>query len=434
MNYSRIILFRLVFLSILCFPLLGTSQMIDIDKYGQLNLKIAHETFTVNSVEKSRSYKLTEILTQEGEYMTDKIVLNYTGQAMLEDSVMYEKHPEEGWKKKSTSSFSYNANGNITTKVKVSDGDTLERTVYEYNGDGKIVERRFYFFGEKRFKWSYSYEDGKRVGLQKEHYDIESSEWVTDDVKQFQYKNGKLSTILVGFEPASIKYDVTYFEEGKLESFSKFRKYDNNWVKEYKRSFSFGENGQLQHLIYYGVENNEWYENGRLTVEYNAEDRVVKKLREFKRKDSGSWSKNDRLLFTYDDRSLKKTELKQVFDTEQNKWVEQHENEYFYKDEEKLTSLNDYSGENPIGYHLEQNHPNPFNPTTTIKFTIPSTQHVTLAVYNSIGQRIDILVNKVKQEGVHSVRFNASPYASGLYLYRLETKQKTLSKRMTILK
>ncbi len=76
--------------------------------------------------------------------------------------------------------------------------------------------------------------------------------------------------------------------------------------------------------------------------------------------------------------------------------------------------------ENDLDYRLYNNYPNPFNPSTTISYALRSECQVKLTVYNILGQKVDVLVNKVQNSGNHSVKWNASALASGMYIYRLE--------------
>jgi hypothetical protein len=91
-------------------------------------------------------------------------------------------------------------------------------------------------------------------------------------------------------------------------------------------------------------------------------------------------------------------------------------------------------GVGPDKFVLAQNYPNPFNPTTTIEFALPKETHVSLEVYNVIGQRVATLVDETKPTGIYVVPFNASALASGTYFYRLTTKEVSFIKRMMILK
>jgi photosystem II stability/assembly factor-like uncharacterized protein len=74
----------------------------------------------------------------------------------------------------------------------------------------------------------------------------------------------------------------------------------------------------------------------------------------------------------------------------------------------------------PTAYALEQNYPNPFNPTTTLKYELPFDSRVSLKVFNLMGQLVSRLVDDEQQAGFRSVTWNASNYASGVYIYRFE--------------
>lgn len=83
---------------------------------------------------------------------------------------------------------------------------------------------------------------------------------------------------------------------------------------------------------------------------------------------------------------------------------------------------------------LEQNYPNPFNPLTTIQFQIPQDGHVTLEVFNILGERVASLVDDWYPRGDFSVTWNGSTYASGVYFYRLTTSTGEYSKKMLLIK
>ena len=84
---------------------------------------------------------------------------------------------------------------------------------------------------------------------------------------------------------------------------------------------------------------------------------------------------------------------------------------------------------------LEQNYPNPFNPVTQIQFALPASEHITLDVYNVLGQRVARLANDLFTAGTHTVAFDASNLASGMYVYRLSSENGTvLTRKMTLIK
>lgn len=88
----------------------------------------------------------------------------------------------------------------------------------------------------------------------------------------------------------------------------------------------------------------------------------------------------------------------------------------------------------PIDFSLEQNYPNPFNPSTTIKFSMPVDGFVKLSVFNLLGEKVAMLVNENLKAGSHEVYFDASSFANGVYLYRIESGKFIDMKKMIILK
>lgn len=87
-----------------------------------------------------------------------------------------------------------------------------------------------------------------------------------------------------------------------------------------------------------------------------------------------------------------------------------------------------------LATELEQNFPNPFNPRTTIAFTLASEGHVQLDVYDVSGRNVATLVNGVKGIGRHTVDFEASSFSSGIYFYRLNAGGVVTQKKMVLLK
>ncbi len=83
---------------------------------------------------------------------------------------------------------------------------------------------------------------------------------------------------------------------------------------------------------------------------------------------------------------------------------------------------------------LYPNYPNPFNPETNIRFSLPEDQIVTLNIYNMTGQLVESLVNERRSAGVHSVHWNASGVASGVYLYQLQVGGRFLTQKMILMK
>jgi hypothetical protein len=83
---------------------------------------------------------------------------------------------------------------------------------------------------------------------------------------------------------------------------------------------------------------------------------------------------------------------------------------------------------------LEQNYPNPFNPVTTIEYSIPASSIVSIKVYDVLGREIETLVNEEKLPGNYKVEFNGSNLASGIYFYKIQSGNFSMTKKLLLLK
>lgn len=99
---------------------------------------------------------------------------------------------------------------------------------------------------------------------------------------------------------------------------------------------------------------------------------------------------------------------------------------------------------NPTVYKLFDNYPNPFNPSTKIKYSVPESDFISLKVYDELGNEVATLVNEVKSAGTYEVEFstisgsassgNASNLSSGIYFFKLESGSFTQTKKMILMK
>ena len=98
------------------------------------------------------------------------------------------------------------------------------------------------------------------------------------------------------------------------------------------------------------------------------------------------------------------------------------------------TSVEQIDGELPTKVALEANYPNPFNPVTTIEYSITATEHVSLKVFDLTGRLVATLVDGTQPAASYRVNFDADNLASGVYIYRLEAASTTLTRKMILLK
>ena len=93
----------------------------------------------------------------------------------------------------------------------------------------------------------------------------------------------------------------------------------------------------------------------------------------------------------------------------------------------------------PDDFIVHQNFPNPFNPETEIRFTLPKDSHVVINIYNSLGQQIGILTDTPYTVGFHSVRWNGkdkngNPVSSGVYFYQIQAGEFSQVKKMSLIR
>jgi len=108
------------------------------------------------------------------------------------------------------------------------------------------------------------------------------------------------------------------------------------------------------------------------------------------------------------------------------------------EESDTYTGVKDVAGNQPTEFSLDQNYPNPFNPTTNISFAVPKDGHVTLTVYNMLGQKVATLVNEYKTAGKYTVNWtaanNGAKLASGVYFYSLQAEEYNQVKKMVLMK
>ena len=88
----------------------------------------------------------------------------------------------------------------------------------------------------------------------------------------------------------------------------------------------------------------------------------------------------------------------------------------------------------PTEYGMEQNYPNPFNPTTTINYQLPEKNHVSLRIYDILGNLVTTLVDQEMEPGYYNVSWNAISLASGVYIYRIISGSFVSTKKLMLMK
>ncbi len=102
---------------------------------------------------------------------------------------------------------------------------------------------------------------------------------------------------------------------------------------------------------------------------------------------------------------------------------------------DQFVGINGNNNQLPTKFSLTQNYPNPFNPSTTVEFSMPKAENVTMSVYDIAGKEVWKLINNGRYEaGTHTVIFDMSKFASGVYFYKIEAGSFTDTKKMMLIK
>ena len=98
--------------------------------------------------------------------------------------------------------------------------------------------------------------------------------------------------------------------------------------------------------------------------------------------------------------------------------------------------LQDIKDENilPIEYRLEQNFPNPFNPSTVIKFGLPERVNVEIKIYDILGSEVNTLINQEMEASWYNLEFDAAGYSTGIYICRMQAGNYINTKKMLLIK
>ena len=88
----------------------------------------------------------------------------------------------------------------------------------------------------------------------------------------------------------------------------------------------------------------------------------------------------------------------------------------------------------PKKYSLSQNFPNPFNPSTSIEYVLAERSFTSLKIYNVLGEEVATLVSEVKSPGIHKAEWSADGFSSGVYFYRLQTRDFAQTRKLILLR
>lgn len=258
--------------------------------------------------------------------------------------------------------------------------------------------------------------------------------WNAYEKVLFTYDENKylIEEIYQGYQDGqpvnSYKYEYSYTPEGMfdLSTFSYWDVDGNKWLTYLRTDTDYdANNNPLQAITSYYVDGTWTIQN---KYEYNYQNGLDMGYVLYSHTESDGFMEYSRLVNAYDEEKRLIERIAQRFDVDH--WVNETRTTNTYTETTALRN----SKELNVDFSLAQNYPNPFNPATAIQFAIPKASHVSLKVYDVLGNEIAELVNEELSAGVYNRTFNAANLSSGIYFYTLRANNFTATKKLMLVK
>ncbi len=256
----------------------------------------------------------------------------------------------------------------------------------------------------------------------------------------------------VDLSQSQTKIHRIHKKDGSLLEIRTLLEWNNDqWENSWRNIYSYDTENKLIEELDQGWNNNIWNDMFQVFYSYDTNNNLIEmlaqyssginflrylysydaynnRIEEIRQMWNGTeWDNGGRVLYTYNINNDLTEEIIQEWDG--SYWLNVEKYTYSYI----ITELENVE-EQDIDYNISNNYPNPFNPSTKIRYTIPERSKVILKVYDLQGKEISILVDEEKPKGSYEFEFDASSLPSGIYFYRLQAGSFIETKKMVLLK
>ena len=243
-----------------------------------------------------------------------------------------------------------------------------------------------------------------------------------------------------------------YKEDGSLLEIRTILEWNNDqWENSWRSIYSYDTENKLIEETDQGWTNNIWNDIFQVFYSYDTNNNLIEMLAQ-----SASGTNYLRYLYSYDTNNNRIEEIRQMWN--ETEWDNGDRVLYSYNTNNDLTeeTIQEWNGsewinnekytysylvtevgriEEPVlSYSISNNYPNPFNPSTKIKYFIPTQSIVSMKVYDALGKEVKTLVNEEKPSGIYEVEFNGTGLPSGVYFYQLKAGSFIETKKMVLMK
>jgi hypothetical protein len=415
---------------------------------------------------KSEFYKEERLNARDTRTTINKTLLD-NGFLLLEEYGQRWDSLSSVWVNSSKDSYVYDVNNNQTDWISQfwggSDWVNFTKHLYAYDENNNQIEDLWYFsfdnstwvnYSKKSFtydgnnnltellnqawqdpwaneyKHSYTY-DGNNNPTEWLGQDWNGSAWVNSFKKFYTYdgNNNQIEEFWILWDNSAwrnySKTSYTYDGSDSLTELLTQSWDDSVWANEIKYSYTYdGNNNQIE-TLWHRWDGFVWINYIRDSYKYDGNNNQTEWLHQFG-EDFG-WVNNYKYSYTYDENNNQTELLWQSWDG--SDWVNGGKSICSYMPTDVKESLDEF-----YDYGLSNNYPNPFNPTTTIKYQIPEHNLVSIKVFDILGNEIKTLIDREMSPGKYEVSFDASGFSSGIYFYQIKAGDFNQTKKMILLK
>jgi hypothetical protein len=358
-----------------------------------------------------------------------------------------------------------------------------------YNADGLVTYHKAYCapcMGNNQNAWSHAtwlrtYDENNKVATYEQWWKLDGVyAWKLKDREKYENSydsnNNLLQTVTYvwdgegGGESLTLQTRTIYSYDSNNNQTERLIQRYNADTEEYinvrKYTYVYDANNNRTEYIRYGWSNNgQWIGDGsKVTYTYDSQNQLIETHYYKWDSDNGVYLTDSHLkIVSVWDANGNESERKYInWNTESNDWVLRTRDIYSYDSHNNrvLSVQKDGDGTNlrkemfiysnilgtedegdllPKNYTLHDNYPNPFNPTTTLRFDLPEVSDVTVTIFNMLGQRVRTFNMNDTPAGYHSIKWDATndlgeQVGAGVYLYQLRANQFVKTRKMVLLK
>ena len=346
-----------------------------------------------------------------------KAIKTYDENGYLYQKDLY-KYRNDDWELKGMASFENNENGDplIRTKQVYRNGTWINRhrTDFNYNDDGLLL---------------------LKLGLKWRH-----DEWKNKVATTLTYEGDLCVTKTISKWRDStwvdrVIQDLSYNLNGDRDEKVTYRWRDSTWTPKHKMVYGYNSNFDLSEKLFYKWVDSTWVNKARASITFDDNLNPLQILLE--KKDSTNTWVNVSLrenTFSEDNMLLESAKYK-WYDED---WMPRKRHEYIYTGERGTISPGFFEVL-PKKVDLIKTSPNPFNPVTNISYRLLETGHISIDIYDMLGNKVRTLVSQTQNAGTKSYQWNATndlgqTVSAGMYIYTIQTGDFIQTKKMILLK